>query len=351
MEGLKNKKSQLIGIGIMIALMVLTISQVLKGESVSSIIATLRSVKPVYILVSIVMMLIYASFEGLNIWLILKGLKQKTSLLNCIGYGFVGFYFSSITPSASGGQPAQVYFMKKNGVSVTSSSLSLMLILFTHQLVVVLYAFIGLVLKINIGGSHLANTILLAFGFITNILLLIAIVMLVYWPSLVFKILNFFGILLHRIRIIKNKEKIEKKISNSVQEYERGAIYMRNNPGLIIKVTLLTIVQISFLYLVPYVIYKGFGLSNYSVVDLVFVQAILNIAVSSLPLPGGVGASESLFLGMFSVFYGKKLLIPGMLLTRISNFYSVLIISGIISLAMYIWPHEPVNINFTEKKD
>lgn len=338
MEGLKNKKSQFIGITIMVVLMVFTISQVLKGESVDSIMRALRSVKAIYILVGIGMMLVYASFEGINIWLIVKGLKQKTSIFKCIGYGFVGFYFSSITPSASGGQPAQVYFMKKDGISVTSSSLTLMLILFTHQLVVVIYALIGVLLNTNIGGSQLANTLLLAFGFITNALLLIGIIMLVYWPKLVFKILNFFGLLLHRTRIIKNREKIEKKISSSVEEYERGAIYMRNNPILILQVTLLTVVQISFLYGVPYVIYKGFGLSGYSVMDLILMQAILNIAVSSLPLPGGVGASESLFLGMFSVFYGKKLLIPGMLLTRISNFYSVLIISGIISLIMYLWP-------------
>ena len=338
MEGLKNKKSQFIGITIMVVLMVFTISQVLKGESVDSIMRALRSVKPIYILVGIGMMLVYASFEGINIWLIVKGLKQKTSIFKCIGYGFVGFYFSSITPSASGGQPAQVYFMKKDGISVTSSSLTLMLILFTHQLVVVIYALVGVLLNTNIGGSQLANTLLLAFGFITNALLLIGIIMLVYWPKLVFKILNFFGLLLHRTRIIKNREKIEKKISSSVEEYERGAIYMRNNPILILKVTLLTVVQISLLYAVPYVIYKGFGLSGYSVMDLILMQAILNIAVSSLPLPGGVGASESLFLGMFSVFYGKKLLILGMLLTRISNFYSVLVISGIISLVMYLWP-------------
>ena len=162
--------------------------------------------------------------------------------------------------------------------------------------------------------------------------------MLVYWPKLVFKILNFFGLLLHRSRIIKNKEKIEKKISSSVEEYERGAIYMRNNPILLLKVTVLTLVQISLLYAVPYVVYRGFGLSGYTIMDLILMQAILNIAVSSLPLPGGVGASESLFLSMFMVFYGKKLLVPGMLLTRISNFYSVLVISGIISLIMYLWP-------------
>ena len=204
MEGLKNKKSQFIGITIMVVLMVFTVSQVLKGESIDSIVTALRSVKPIYILTGIGMMLLYASLEGVNIWLIIRGLKYRTSILKCIGYGFVGFYFSSITPSASGGQPAQVYYMKKDGISVTASSLSLMLILFTHQLVVVIYALIGLLTNTNIGGSQLANTILLAFGFITNAILLIGIILLVYWPKLVFKILNFFGLLLHRSRIIKN---------------------------------------------------------------------------------------------------------------------------------------------------
>ena len=43
MEGLKNKKSQFIGITIMVVLMVFTVSQVLKGESIDSIVTALRS--------------------------------------------------------------------------------------------------------------------------------------------------------------------------------------------------------------------------------------------------------------------------------------------------------------------
>ena len=50
MEGLKNKKSQFIGITIIVVLMVFTVSQVLKGESIDSIVTALRSVKPIYIL-------------------------------------------------------------------------------------------------------------------------------------------------------------------------------------------------------------------------------------------------------------------------------------------------------------
>ena len=58
MEGLKNKKSQFIGITIMVVLMVFTVSQVLKGESIDSIVTALRSVKPIYILTGIGMMLL-----------------------------------------------------------------------------------------------------------------------------------------------------------------------------------------------------------------------------------------------------------------------------------------------------
>ena len=53
MEGLENKKSQFIGITIMVVLMVFTVSQVLRGESIDSIVTALRSVKPIYILTAI----------------------------------------------------------------------------------------------------------------------------------------------------------------------------------------------------------------------------------------------------------------------------------------------------------
>lgn len=106
MEGLQNKKSQLLGIGFMIILMIAAVAYVLKDEPLTNVINAIHTVKPIYIIVGIIFMLGYISCEGINIWIILKALDKKTTLKDCIGYAFVGFYFSSITPSSSGGQPA-----------------------------------------------------------------------------------------------------------------------------------------------------------------------------------------------------------------------------------------------------
>ncbi len=337
MEGLQDKKKQFMGIGFIVVLMCVTIGYILKDESPQKVINTILSIKPVYIIGTIALMVFYILCEGLNIWITLKALKIKTKMIDCFGYGFVGFYFSGITPSASGGQPAQVYFMNRGKIPVSISSLSLMILLFAHQLVIVVFGIIGLFSKMDYAVTFKSGmNLLLLYGFLSNTFILLGILMLVIAPKTVFKIVNFFGRLLYKVKIIKNKEKIRKKIARSLEEYEDGAIYMRENPRVIVYVVLVSLLQVFAFFAIPYVIYKGMGLNGYNLGDLVFAQAVLNIAVSSLPLPGAVGASESIFVNMFKTFFGSKLVIPGMLLTRISNFYLVLVLSGVVSIIMYI---------------
>lgn len=337
MEGLQDKKKQFMGIGFIVVLMCVTIGYILKDESPQKVINTILSIKPVYIIGTIALMVFYILCEGLNIWITLKALKIKTKMIDCFGYGFVGFYFSGITPSASGGQPAQVYFMNRGKIPVSISSLSLMILLFAHQLVIVVFGIIGLFSKMDYAVTFKSGmNLLLLYGFLSNTFILLGILMLVIAPKTVFKIVNFFGRLLYKVKIIKNKEKIRKKIARSLEEYEDGAIYMRENPRVIVYVVLVSLLQVFAFFAIPYVIYKGMGLNGYNLGDLVFAQAVLNIAVSSLPLPGAVGASESIFVNMFKTFFESKLVIPGMLLTRISNFYLVLALSGVVSIIMYI---------------
>ena len=336
MEGLQNKKSQLLGIGFMIILMIIAISYVLKDESITNVINTIHTVKPIYIIVGIILMLGYISCEGINIWIILKALNKKATLKDCLGFAFVGFYFSSITPSSSGGQPAQVYFMKRKGISIMSSSLCLMIILFAHQIVIVAYAALALFMRPDFTIAHKAGFhILIAFGIISNAAIIIGILLLIFYPKIVSKIINAFGKLFYRIDIIKNKDKMKNKIEASMEEYSTGAKYMKENPRVIVSVTLVTVIQVTLMFLVPYIIYIAFGLEKFGPLELVLTQAVLNIAVSSLPLPGSVGASESIFVDIFKTFFGK-FVIPGMLLTRIANFYAVLVISGIVSLKVYM---------------
>ena len=49
----------------------------------------------------------------------------------------VGFFFSCITPSASGGQPMQIYYMKKEKIPIPVSTVVLMIVTITYKLVLV----------------------------------------------------------------------------------------------------------------------------------------------------------------------------------------------------------------------
>lgn len=138
-----------------------------------------------FILIGFAMMFIYVACEGINIYLGMKALNQKTTLLKCMGYAFIGFYFSSITPSASGGQPAQVYYMKKDDINISYSSLILLVIVVIHQVVILAYSGIMFIMERefilnNVSGMN----ILLIYGVITNVALVIGVIAIIFSKNL-----------------------------------------------------------------------------------------------------------------------------------------------------------------------
>jgi uncharacterized membrane protein YbhN (UPF0104 family) len=54
-----------------------------------------------------------------------------------------------------------------------------------------------------------------------------------------------------------------------------------------------------------------------------------------LPLPGGMGISETLFLSIFRPVFGT-LLLPGMVLSRGLGYYSELLISALFTLVAVV---------------
>lgn len=88
-------------------------------------------------------------------------------------------------------------------------------------------------------------------------------------------------------------------------------------------------VQLGCSYAVPYVVYRAFGLSGFSLWEIMALQALCSIAVGYLPLPGSAGAAENVFLRSFLLVFGQGLVAPAMILTRTLSCYLVLAATGI----------------------
>ena len=71
-------------------------------------------------------------------------------------------------------------------------------------------------------------------------------------------------------------------------------------------------------------------------ITLVLLQSTISVSADMLPLPGGMGISEHLFLTIFDpIFYGD-LLLPAMVLSRGIAYYVQLLFSAAVTLGAHI---------------
>ena len=83
------------------------------------------------------------------------------------------------------------------------------------------------------------------------------------------------------------------------------------------------------MYSVPFLVYKGFGLGDFNVLEVIALQAVLYVAVSALPLPGALGVSESAFMILFRTMFPAGILSSAMVLSRGISFYLFVLVTGL----------------------
>ena len=105
---------------------------------------------------------------------ILKSLNVNISLRKGIFYSLVEFFFSGITPSSTGGQPLQLYYMTKDKIPMRKGYITLILNTVFFKLVLVILGIIVLIFNSSyILHSKLIYQIFFVLGFILDLVLII----------------------------------------------------------------------------------------------------------------------------------------------------------------------------------
>jgi len=327
MEKKKKSKKICINLLIFILLIIFTFSLVLKDQDVTEILKISATVKKQYILIAMFAMGVFVACESINIGRILKELGEKSKFISNVRYTLIGFFFSAITPAASGGQPMEIYYMHKDNISVAHSTLALLMQLCSIQIVTITVGIISAVLHFEVLKSGLIY--LLILGIILNSSALMLLIIAIFSKKLseglikfVVKILKFFR--------IRNIEKKQEKLEKELESYQASAKYIKEHRILMLKTVLTTAVQMLAYYTVPYWIYLAFGLNNSNIFDILTLQAVLYATVSGIPSPGSVGVSEGGFLGIFRNAFPETVISSAMLLSRGVNFYLLILISAIV---------------------
>lgn len=326
-----SKKNQIRSILVMTSLMAVTISVLLKEYSIEELVKVAGSVHLLYLITGIALMFYSAGCQAMNFYMIMHRLKQEVSYKNCIDYAYIGNYFSAITPGAWGGQPAQMYYMNKDKIYVDISAITIFLMVFVSQIVIVLMGGVFALLRFSILAKSarwfiwllLAGTgVMLSLTAVLSALMFSRIVI----PFLVDLVLK----LGKKLHLFKKPEEIKEKFDLLIISYREKSRLIIKNPDLFLKVFVITVFQWIAYCLVSFLVYLSFGYRKSDCFDLMAGQSFINIAVAAVPLPGSVGIAEKAYLNVFGQFYQGDQLPSAMILSRIINFYFPLLISYVV---------------------
>lgn len=300
----KSNKLNLIICGIAFVVMVVYLFFV---DGVDNLLASLQNINPLYLVIAVLFMAGYWLCEAWGLHIAVKSLDKNVRFGTTLLVAMIGQYFNCITPCASGGQPMQAYAFVKRGLSLGSAMTALLSRFIVYQLMLTIYSVIFLVFKLPLfmGGSLQGLTLLVIIGFIVNTAVILFLLMLAFFRKPVTKLAHGIIKLLGKLRIIKNPEEKTAYIDEELEQYYQNFMFIKHRPVLLVRMCLVTAVQLILYFGITYIIYRGFGMSEADFFTIVACQAFVLMISSFVPLPGALGAAEGSYAAFFGGIFGE----------------------------------------------
>lgn len=330
---MQSKKKMIVNTVFLVVIFALTIYGVFHGEDLGAMMEAMRRADVRWLLPGLFCVVFFIWGESIIIWYMMHSFQIPVKKRTCFLFSSVGFFFSCITPSASGGQPMQLYYMKKEKISLPVSTVILMIVTITYKAVLVVVG-LGLVL-FGQGFLHRYLTEILPvfyLGIGLNVFCVTAMLILAFHPALARTILVLGLKIVEKLHLMKRKESRLKKLEASMEVYQNTAAYLGTHKMVLVNVLAITFVQRFALFAATWFVYRAFHLSGISFIAIVLLQAVISVSVDMLPLPGGMGISETLFLKIFPPVFGSTLLLPAMVLSRGLGYYGELLVSAVFTI-------------------
>ncbi|MCI8893365.1 MAG: flippase-like domain-containing protein [Lachnospiraceae bacterium] len=326
-----NRKN-IISAVLFLLLMAITFYVIFRNNDMGEILKYIGRLQPFYLVAAILTGLFFVSAEGMMICYLLRALRSSVSLWTCLKISFIGFFYCGITPSATGGQPMQLYHLKKSGQKIADSTVVLMTVALIYKLVLVLIGLGILVFWYPSLKLYLKEYLYLFYlGLLLNGGLVAVLLFVMISPRCFGRIVVRGEGLLLKLRILKPDQERRQKLFELSDRYHDAVVFFLQHKRHIALVTLFTFLQRFTVFFLTWLIYRGMGLTGHSMMAVVMIQATVYISVDMLPLPGSQGITELMYKTVFSAIFPGAALTASMCVTRGINFYFLLIISALIS--------------------
>ena len=243
----------------------------------------------------------YAFFDALGTWFCLRKQGFPLGIGTVSSITLIGFYYSNITPGASGGQPMQVNSLRKAGVPVANGTTAVTIRLIANQFMVCVISLVLLLLNRSFVHEQLQGAIwFVRIGWIINFCVVPLVLLAAFQRRLIRKLASGLIGLGVRIRLVKDREAVLARTYDVLDTYHEAVHGLLRSPGQILIQCLCSALSLLALTGSIVFVYYAFGLSGTSWDKLLTLSFLLFVSASYTPLPGASGAQEGGFMYYFN---------------------------------------------------
>ena len=252
----------------------------------------------------------------------------------------LGRYYDNVTPAAIGGQPFQIYYMRKNSNLPHGASTSVPIFgMISGQIGFIIIA----VLCFLIGSVTINNAVLIGtacFGLLFYAFWPVTVMIATFLPKATTELITLIVRFLAKLHIVKDKKKTIKKTEYEVNEYAKCVRRILKTKGLFLKTIVLSVIFHLLVSSIPFFVLTAFG-GRVDFLPCFVTTVAVTSAVYFVPTPGNAGAAEGTFYMVFSAL-SSGYVFWAMLIWRFFSYYIYIIMGPLIYARMH-WEkkHEP----------
>lgn len=285
-----------------------------------------------WLLIAILLVIGYWLFSSIAMYMIGRKFKSDIKFYNIFKLNIITQFFNGITPFSSGGQPYQIYALKKEGIDIVKGTNITVETFVAYQTSLIFLGFVAVIsnLCLNLFPDISVLRILVILGFTVNTLVGVFLFVISFTKRFNKFILGFAVNIGFKLKIIKNKDIATMKINEYVNNFHNGAKHLLKDKKNLVLVIIFQLCGLISLYLVPLPILFGMGdFSSINAGIAIITSAYVMVIGSFVPLPGGTGGLEYSFLSFYGYFVADSKLAALMLIWRFLTYYFGIIVGAI----------------------
>ena len=327
-----NEKLKKVANVIVLALVTCLVLYFSLKDNFNTIINEIINVNIFWLVISFLLAISFWFFKAIATTRIANIFKKDYSIKQGMRLVLETNFFHAITPFAVGGQPYEIYSLKKSKLKITEATNVSIVNFIVYQIALVLLGIIAIVYNhhfVLLKENDLLKN-LVVIGFLVNFIVIVALFLLTCTKKINKILMKFIIKVLNKIHLVKNKDEKIKQFNEYLNEFHQGAKILLQDKKLFIKLIFVHFIGLISSYLIPLTLAYAMGISSYTGIEAIVLSSYVMLIGAFVPITGGTGGLEYGFMTFYGSFIKGSKLNAIMLLWRFITYYFAMILGAIL---------------------